>query len=192
MAEHWCKEHQQVWFKKGKMKGYAHPVLDENGEQVYDEEGKAIWCNEPVEEKPKSKKETESPERQMSIEWQNAYGNAALVVQTKYMFPDDQLINAAYNYGLSKLTNWGSLGNPPKETKGEAPEIPQITRKQLKELADKNGYKDSDVTAIIQRIFKVENATKLDAGQRFELSNILKQGKYKPEPEELEPDEVPF
>ena len=35
MTEHWCKEHEQVWFKKGKMKGYAHPLTGEG------------WCNEP-------------------------------------------------------------------------------------------------------------------------------------------------
>ena len=34
--EHWCEEHQVNWFKRGKMKGYAHPVAD-TGE----------WCNEP-------------------------------------------------------------------------------------------------------------------------------------------------
>ena len=44
MAEHWCKEHQTVFFKKGGMKGYAHPIVDENGEST----GK--WCNEPKEQ----------------------------------------------------------------------------------------------------------------------------------------------
>jgi len=51
MAEHWCKEHQMTWFKKGKMKGYAHPILDEDGEPTGE------WCNEPkseIKEKPAS------------------------------------------------------------------------------------------------------------------------------------------
>jgi len=39
-AGHWCSEHEQVWFKKGKMQNYAHPI-GETGE----------WCNEPTEEK---------------------------------------------------------------------------------------------------------------------------------------------
>jgi hypothetical protein len=35
--EHWCEKHQTKWFKRGKMKGYAHPIGD-TGE----------WCNEPM------------------------------------------------------------------------------------------------------------------------------------------------
>ena len=35
---HYCKEHETVFFKKGKMRGYAHPIGD-TGE----------WCNEPEE-----------------------------------------------------------------------------------------------------------------------------------------------
>ena len=34
--EHWCEVHSTEWFKRGKMKGYAHPI-GETGE----------WCNEP-------------------------------------------------------------------------------------------------------------------------------------------------
>ncbi len=50
MAEHWCKEHQTVWFKKGKMRGFAHPILDEDGKATGE------WCNEPegVEKAPES------------------------------------------------------------------------------------------------------------------------------------------
>ena len=44
MAEHWCKEHGVAFFKKGNMKGWAHPIVDENGEST----GK--WCNEPKEQ----------------------------------------------------------------------------------------------------------------------------------------------
>ena len=38
MNNHYCKEHEAVFFKKGKMKGYAHPLGD-TGE----------WHNEPEE-----------------------------------------------------------------------------------------------------------------------------------------------
>lgn len=44
MAEHWCKEHKTVFFKKGKMKNYAHPIVDEEGEPTGE------WCNESKEE----------------------------------------------------------------------------------------------------------------------------------------------
>lgn len=52
MAEHWCKEHQTVWFKKGNMRGYAHPVLDDDGVQMQNDNGRNIWCNEPTETPP--------------------------------------------------------------------------------------------------------------------------------------------
>lgn len=37
VGEYFCKEHQTVWFKKGNMRGYAHPI-----------EGGG-WCNMPKE-----------------------------------------------------------------------------------------------------------------------------------------------
>lgn len=85
MAEHFCKEHKIVWFKKGKMKGFAHPILDEYGDPT----GK--WCNEPKQEEqpqeeaypdieakskassnPPSRGYQDSPEKIASIESQVA------------------------------------------------------------------------------------------------------------------------
>ena len=43
---HWCAEHQVVFFKKGKMKSYAHPIGD-TGE----------WCHEHIEPTPEAKPE---------------------------------------------------------------------------------------------------------------------------------------
>jgi len=40
---HYCVKHETIFFKKGKMKGYAHPIFDENGEPTGE------WCNEPQE-----------------------------------------------------------------------------------------------------------------------------------------------
>ena len=37
-GEYWCEEHEVFWFKKGRMKGYAHPIGDTKE-----------WCNMPVE-----------------------------------------------------------------------------------------------------------------------------------------------
>jgi len=37
---HYCQLHKTVFFKKGRMKGYAHPILDENGKPTGE------WCNE--------------------------------------------------------------------------------------------------------------------------------------------------
>lgn len=39
--EHWCEEHQTKWFKRGKMKSYAHPI---------DGTDPVAWCHEPKEE----------------------------------------------------------------------------------------------------------------------------------------------
>ena len=38
-----CVEHQQAWFKKGAMKGYAHPIKDAEGAVI-------DWCNQPKEQ----------------------------------------------------------------------------------------------------------------------------------------------
>ena len=73
--EHYCKTHGVVWFKKGKMKGYAHPITDEEGEPTGE------WCNEPEEKASKGKSSTESPERQASIEIQNAYTGIPAIVE---------------------------------------------------------------------------------------------------------------
>lgn len=35
VEDHWCAEHETVYFKKGAMKGYAHPIGDTSK-----------WCNE--------------------------------------------------------------------------------------------------------------------------------------------------
>jgi len=43
MADFWCKEHKVAFFKKGGMKGFAHPIGDT---------GK--WCNMPEGQEPES------------------------------------------------------------------------------------------------------------------------------------------
>ena len=47
MVEHWCTEHKTAWFKRGNMKGFAHPIKDDKGKDT------GTWCNKPaVEEFP--------------------------------------------------------------------------------------------------------------------------------------------
>ena len=36
-SAHWCEPHQTNWFKRGRMRNYAHPI-----------EGTNEWCNEPT------------------------------------------------------------------------------------------------------------------------------------------------
>lgn len=40
-TQHWCEEHQATFFKRGTMKGYAHPIKDSNNQTIG-------WCNEPT------------------------------------------------------------------------------------------------------------------------------------------------
>ena len=48
--EHYCTVHNTEFFKRGKMRGYAHPLQDENGEDTGE------WCNEKDLEKVKNLK----------------------------------------------------------------------------------------------------------------------------------------
>ena len=40
-----CVKHQTLWFKKGSMRGYAHPIKDETGIT-------SGWCNMPEDYEP--------------------------------------------------------------------------------------------------------------------------------------------
>jgi len=54
--KHWCAIHQTPFFKKGAMKGYAHPVKDENGKDTGE------WCNESETKQAKAKVSAEEQE----------------------------------------------------------------------------------------------------------------------------------
>ena len=61
-SEHYCQKHGVNFFKKGKMQSFAHPVLDAEGKQTYDDKGKPVWCHEHKEEPKKAGGEyAESP-----------------------------------------------------------------------------------------------------------------------------------
>ena len=59
--KNWCVTHGKVWFQKGKMKGFAHPI-EEGGETVG-------WCNRPEDfkepvEKPENTPQETHPSKQ--------------------------------------------------------------------------------------------------------------------------------
>jgi len=56
---HWCDEHDTEFFKSPKMKSYAHLVKDKEGNNIYDENGKPLWCHEHRE--PEPPQSTEKP-----------------------------------------------------------------------------------------------------------------------------------
>lgn len=49
--EHWCEKHLTHWFKKGKMKGFAHPIGD-SGE----------WCNEETKQESSPEPSQDAPQ----------------------------------------------------------------------------------------------------------------------------------
>ena len=71
---HFCATHNTVWFKKGNMRGYAHPIKDGAGNTIG-------WCNEPAQQATASPAPVapapppEPDKRQSSIEAQNALTN---------------------------------------------------------------------------------------------------------------------
>jgi hypothetical protein len=64
--KHWCQEHNTAWFKRGKMKSYAHPI--EGTDPVE-------WCHEPSRPQPETPKEEpqEAPEPEVesyiNLDW---------------------------------------------------------------------------------------------------------------------------
>lgn len=84
MSEHMCPIHGVEFFKTPKMRGYAHPVTDAEGNKVY-KNGKQVWCNEDdlttgdATPEPTPQPERQEPminrEKQSSIEAQNARTN---------------------------------------------------------------------------------------------------------------------
>jgi len=60
-GQHWCQEHDTEFFMKGKMKSFAHPVKDKEGNQIYDENGKPVWCYKHTEPPPEATESTEKP-----------------------------------------------------------------------------------------------------------------------------------
>lgn len=163
MAEHWCKEHQTPFFKKGNMKGFAHPILDENGEPI----GK--WCNEPKEEVAKPEpiamksqpqpqsRYNKSPEElvaeRRSIERQVS---AKLAFEgTSLETPFEQLATRADN-----IFAW--IAEIPKEGKqipksGNKPEMVKQAEDIFSEAKEQTKITENQITAIkeLRRIHKL-------------------------------------
>lgn len=67
-TQHWCKDHDTAFFKKGKMKSYAHPIKDAEGNDTGE------WCYEHTKKEPdteqakKDKEELFQPDPQHAAE----------------------------------------------------------------------------------------------------------------------------
>ncbi len=166
MPEYYCQEHGVKFFKTPKMKGYAHPVKDENGEQEEDENGKPVWCNMPKAPETESesaimkeihktakptsddmsKKDWADKDRvtRESIETQTAYNGIMLVVSghgipTVQGVPDPNTkIAKAYDIAL----DWALTRFP--TTAGTAPQmdVKVTVAEDVKEVSDTPNFKN--------------------------------------------------
>lgn len=192
MAEHYCKEHQTAWFKKGKMKNYAHPVKDEQGEDTGE------WCNEPEggakpegskPPKPDDMSKGDWAEKDMihrsSIEAQTAFKGVIELIVAKVVSKDDPLGQTALNYAMSKLGNWSSQGGETPKPRDEGKTLSKQSLKALADVALGQKYAPTNVTAIIMNEFGKGKASELTDKEGLELQEILIEGKYK-DPEDIE------
>lgn len=214
MTEHWCKEHQRVWFKKGNMKNYAHPILDEDGNQMYDDDGKALWCNQPKEETNKSKptgkdemSKEEWAEKDRFLERckdiRTAIIEAPNIVRLYVEFPNDRIANAAYDWEMSILSNFSSIGEtvegrPDEETLKKAKKIVSESKPGEEEagfidlkraasaieqlvLAGNDAYEDDKLLAYMKKTYKstadtpLKAASLLNKGQAAHFENMIEQ-----------------
>jgi len=113
-----CKTHDTPFFKKGKMKNYAHPIGD-TGE----------WCNMPEDTKPVQPKaeprkatpyRVDPPSTNLSIEQQSAYKGGIELLVNKIITPDSHMGKATIDWGLVKLTGV-QVGTLPIEKAVSAP-----------------------------------------------------------------------
>lgn len=189
MAGHYCVLHEQPYFKKGKMKGYAHPIGDEEGETIG-------WCNEEeVLEKSPSAKSTKEPARQSStnesIESQVAFKGFIELIVAGVLLDNSKEYQTTLNWANSKLANWASVGEPPKtESKDEPPEVEPPTKEQGKRLTKAlEGYDEKEAKDILIERWHTNTAKHLNKEQMEDFIAQLEKGK----PEKAEPDDtIPF
>jgi len=115
MSGHYCTLHNTVFFKTEKMRGYAHPIKDAQGNTIKDGKGKDLWCNEEEgtpQETPSQQVSTphsatysspETDKRQVSIETQNAVTNTCNLWAAGKIEDDSLLAKNVLDYLASKL-----------------------------------------------------------------------------------------
>ncbi len=200
---HYCVTHDTVFFKKGKMPHYAHPI---DGE--FDDNGKQVWCNEPEETEKPLKEKTgykADPEKMSSIETQNALSNIVSLMVAGIIKKEDPLGQAAISYAASKLSKWYSQGEieevpspEPTESKsrGIEPEgkgnLPKEKLCSPKQRADifamskEKGYTAELALSIMTRLYHKTSSTTLTSQEADDFIKVLESGKY------LKKEDAPF
>ena len=85
--KNWCTEHETVWFKKGNMKGYAHPIKE--GDETVG------WCN-----RPKDWEEEDEPEKEAVKQ-----GGVVESVKPKYKADPDKTASIELQVCLKAATD---------------------------------------------------------------------------------------
>lgn len=200
MAEHWCKDHKTVWFKKGKMKGYAHPILDDDGGET------GQWCNESEETTEKAPERTQrGASTDDSIELQVIYKGAPELEEAIKKNPNSQFLLSVRNWATSKLSKWASMGEVKEyesETKGflgdkESKEISALPMVQLGQIERikraAQRYKDNTEAylKVMKDAYQMTDYKKLNQLQAEDFIKRLESGEGL-KAEEKEPEDIPF
>ena len=93
-GEHFCQIHQTVWFKRGNMRGYAHPIVDASGKNIG-------WCPEKKPETAQEPPVDEIPPEESQV---NPFDDAP-----PQPFPPPGTVTSKPKRDLSTITDTGSL-----------------------------------------------------------------------------------
>lgn len=188
MADHYCEEHQVKFFKKGGMKGYAHPLEDGAGETIG-------WCNEekPSEPKPDPPKEAvKQSSTNASIEAQVAFKGYIKLIEAGVLLDNSKEYQTTLNWANSKLANWASAGEPPKSKPKTEPMITDMQKVQLEAMSKERGYEPKLVIEIMIHEFQIGYSKELTEKQAVKLLKILESKKYIDGVNPEEPEDITF
>ena len=90
----WCPLHDTAWFKGGKMRSFAHPILDTSGETKLLPNGRQAWCPQPVD----GMNEATWKQAKQVHEWSDAFIEDGLLMTTVADWQEMTKISPS-NYG---------------------------------------------------------------------------------------------
>jgi len=108
-TEHWCFEHGAAFFKKGKMRSFAHPIKDDNGDDTGD------WCHEHVHKKEEAEQDIKdlwpgdpqpTPE---AVRSKSSPLEGEVIVQWSHLPNMGSLLTRAKNYDMPRSEVYAEL-----------------------------------------------------------------------------------
>ena len=185
------------------MKGYAHPILDDDGEKTGE------WCNAPEGEGEADKPDAEmTPDmwamkdylERWSIETQTAYKGVVELLVAKIILPDGELGKGAIDWASTHFKpsppTQKPAPKPAESTQGTPDNEPRLTEAQAKKIyatSKEKGYKPDTCTSILALKFHIGTSKDLTRKQASEFIELLESGygldadwnEEKTEPEDL-------